>query len=301
MTAEDIRNEIHGYEEQPTHEAFRRAFERDKESLRAMGIPIEMKPVTYDAFSEHVEGYYIPKESYYLPELDLEPEEVTALRIAAEAVMGGDEAAASGLMKLSADSPMSTLAGTRVSWGADQASEQPLLVPVYNAVATRKPLRFGYTPMGGETGVRTVEPYGLVHRNGNWYVVGRDVEKDALRNFKLARFEGPPEMLEGSFEVPGDFDSGAYMAGESFEMGDAEIQTATLRFPPSLKWWAEQNLAGAPTNEADDGSAHVEVRVANPDALVSWIITLAPGIEVVHPPALRAAVIDRVQAFVGAQ
>ena len=301
MTAEDIRNEIHGYEEQPTHEAFRRAFERDKESLRSMGIPIEMKPVTFDAFSEHVEGYYIPKESYYLPELDLEPEEVTALRLAAEAIRGGDEAAVSGLMKLSVDSPMSSWSVPKVMWGVDQAAEQPLLVPVYNAVTARKPLTFTYSDARGETSERTVEPYGLLHQKGYWYVVGRDVEKDALRSFRLSRFEGPPETVEGTFEVPEDFDAAAHMTGESFEIGAAEIQTVVIRFPAPLRWWAEQNLSGAPKKIAEDGSAHVELSVANPDALITWVLTLGPGIEVMSPASFRSAVVERMQAFVGAQ
>src|SRR5688572_29113300 len=69
MTAEEVRRDIAGYD-QANFDSFRRAFERDKESLRAMGIPLETRPVSPDAFSDHVEGYIIPKERYYLPELD---------------------------------------------------------------------------------------------------------------------------------------------------------------------------------------------------------------------------------------
>ena len=297
MTAEDIRNEIHGYDEQPTHEAFRRAFERDKESLRAMGIPIEMKPVTPDPFSEHVEGYYIPKESYYLPELDLEPDEVTALRLAAEAVMGGDEAAASGLMKLSAEGPMPGWSGPRVMWGADRATEQALLAPIYNALLGRTPLKFNYSPLKGELGERTVEPYGLVYRRGNWYLVARDTAKDALRSFRLSRVDGATEPQEGTYEIPADFDAAAYLEGESFEIGDEAPSNAVVRFPAALTWWAEQNMAGAPITTRDDGSSEVEVPVSNADALVSWVLNAGPGVEVLSPPEMRAAVVHRLEAF----
>lgn len=300
MTAEDIRGEIAGYDEPATHEAFRRAFERDKESLRAMGIPIEMKPVTADAFSEHVEGYYIPKENYYLPELDLEPDEMAALRLAAEAVLGGGEAASAGLMKLSVDGSLSTWSGPRVVWGADVAAEQPLLAPVYNGVVARKPLRFVYTTAAGDTADREVEPYGLVHRRGNWYLVGRDTEKDALRAFKLARFESAPVMGEGQYEVPAGFDAAAYLAGEPFEIGDADVAGAVVRFPSSLRWWAEQNMPNASTREAEDGALDVDVPVGNPGALVSWVLSIGSGVEVLSPPQLRQAVVDHAEAFLGA-
>src|SRR5918992_1189633 len=88
LTAEEIRAEIAGYD-QETHEAFRRAFERDKEALRAMGVPLEVRPT--DPFSDQADGYFIDKSSYYLPELDLAPDELAALRLAADSVLGAKE------------------------------------------------------------------------------------------------------------------------------------------------------------------------------------------------------------------
>jgi proteasome accessory factor B len=296
MTAEDIRREIHGYDDHPTHEAFRRAFERDKESLRNMGIPIEMKPVTEDPFSEHVEGYIIPKDRYYLPELDLEPDEVAALHLAAEVVLGGSEAASAGLKKLSVDPSVSNWSTPRLVWGQDIAAEQPLLVPVYNGVLAKKPLRFVYTNNSGETAERTVEPYGLVHRRGAWYLVGRDVEKDGLRSFKLSSFESAPEMVDGHYEVPAGFDAAAYLEGEPFEIGEVAA-SALVRFPPALVWFPEQNLARATLTPQEDGSVDVEVPVANPSALASWIASLGPGVEVLGPQEMRGAVVSYVESF----
>src|ERR671916_3228940 len=100
LTAEDIRHQVAGYGG-TSLEAFRRSFERDKETLRDMGVPLEIVPT--DAFSEQADGYIIPKDKYYLPELDLEPEELAALKLAADAVMSGGDQAGAGLMKLSID------------------------------------------------------------------------------------------------------------------------------------------------------------------------------------------------------
>jgi predicted DNA-binding transcriptional regulator YafY len=288
MTADEIRTQIAGYEP-GTLEAFRRSFERDKADLRAMGIPIEVRRL--DPLTD-VEGYVIPKSLYYLPELDLEPDELTALRLAAESVLGGGEVAESGLMKLSVDAPAESWSGPRVVWGADLAAEQPALAAIYPALLERRAVAFRYRGASADevTG-REVDPYGLVHRRGNWYVVGRDRAKDAVRAFKVARIEGEPRVLEESYDVPEGFRAEEHMAGEAWEVGDTPA-TATVRFGPEVRWWAEQNHPDAPRRERPGGAIDVELQVSNVDALVSWAIGLGPGVEILEPASARAAVLE---------
>lgn len=289
LTAQEIRADIAGYD-QPNDAAFRRAFERDKEALRALGIPVET--VASDPLHEaQTDAYTIPKSSYYLPELDLEPDELAALRIAAEAVLGGD-AAQTGFRKLALDEPASLATGPRVVWGADVAAEQPLLGPLYSAVLDHRPVSFAYTPAGGtRRQPRTVEPYSLLHRRGHWYVIGRDVERDDIRSFKVSRMSGRLEMLEGSFQVPPSFDASERLSGEAWMIGADEILTVTVRFDESLRWWAEQNLPDAPAAEGPGGALDVELRVANTDALLSWIVGFGPAAEILSPPEVRARLI----------
>lgn len=293
MTADDIRREIAGYDSESL-DAFRRAFERDKADLRAMGIPIELRPI--DPLSE-VEGYVIPKSLYYLPQLDLEPDELAALRLAAESILGGGEVAESGLMKLSVDAATESWSGPRVVWGADLAAEQPALATIYPALLERKAVAFAYRSGGGsEVREREVDPYGLVHRRGNWYVVGRDRAIDEVRVFKIARIEGAPRTLEHSYEAPAGFRAEDHVAGEAWELGDAPA-TATVRFDPEVRWWAEQNHPDAPRRERPGGAVDVELQVSNVDALVAWAIGLGPGVEIVEPASARAAVLDHLAPF----
>src|SRR5918999_6199852 len=154
MTAEEIRQRIAGYD-QPNHEAFRRAFERDKEALRNMGIPLEVVPT--DPFADQADGYIIPKDKYYLPDIDLEPDELAALRIAAQAVLGAQEQAGTGLLKLLVADEGGGVGPGRVSWGADLAAEQPALGPIYSALLERAPISFEYTTANGPTTTRNVE------------------------------------------------------------------------------------------------------------------------------------------------
>ncbi|MGH2806269.1 MAG: helix-turn-helix transcriptional regulator [Actinomycetota bacterium] len=297
LTAEQIRDRIAGYD-QPNQEAFRRAFERDKDALRTMGIPLELRPT--GVMGQDVEGYIIPKEKYYLPELDLEPDELAALKLAAETVVGGSSVAESGLMKLSVDAPGTSWSGPRVVWGADVAAEQPLLGPLYEALLDRAPVTFEYETATGDASERTVEPYGLVHRSGHWYVVGRDSVRDAVRSFKVSRIK--PDVSKGSatFDIPESFDARAHLAGEPWEIGEQTATQAEVRFDPALAWWPEQNLAGLEQTTVSDGAVHVQMPVANVDAFVSWVIGFADQVEVVEPAEVREAVARQIERFVRA-
>jgi predicted DNA-binding transcriptional regulator YafY len=293
MTADEIRHEIAGYGSDSL-DAFRRAFERDKADLRAMGIPIELRPL--DALNE-VEGYVIPKSQYYLPQLDLVPDELAALKLAAESILGGGELAEAGLMKLSVDAATESWAGPRVVWGADLAAEQPPLAALYPALLERRAVTFRYRTGGGdEARPREIEPYGLVHRRGNWYVVGRDRAIDEIRVFKVARIEGVPQTLQDRYEVPDGFRAEDHIAGEAWELGDAPA-TATVRFDADVRWWAEQNHPDAPRRERPGGAVDVELQVSNVDALVSWALGLGPGVEIVEPASARAALLDDLAPF----
>ena len=84
-TREEFVREIAGYPAQP--EANRRAFERDKEILRGMGVPITMETI-----GDGTEvGYRVRPDDYCLPDLGLTADETAALRVAVSAISLGDE------------------------------------------------------------------------------------------------------------------------------------------------------------------------------------------------------------------
>ena len=293
MTAEEIREQIAGYD-QANHDAFRRAFERDKEALRTMGIPVEVVPT--DPFVDQADGYTIPKDKYYLPDLDLEADELAALQIAAQAVLGAQEQAGSGLLKLSVADGGGGIGPGRISWGADLAAEQPALGPLYSALLERRPVSFDYETVDGTTSSRRVEGYGLVHRRGNWYLVGRDIDRGEQRTFRVSRIKSAVEDIDASYEIPTDFSAEDYVAREAWETG-AEDVTAVVRFDASLRWWVEQNLRDHLQEDMDGGGVEVRIDVANADAFISWIIELGEGIEIVSPDALRASLCRRITPF----
>ena len=256
-----------------------------------MGIPLETVASGQDVMGDQPDSYIIPKERYYLPQLDLEPDEMAALRLASDAVLGGAENVAAGFAKLSVDSAPASFTRPRVVWGADVAVEQPLLGPLYAAILDRSPVTFGYRSSGGEEQQRALEPYGLVHKRGNWYVVGRDIDRDGVRAFRVSRITSGVQSRDGSYDVPEGFDAASHLGGEPYEVGSDEPTTAVVRFSPSLGWWAEQNIPNATARPRDDGSLDVEIPVGNIDALVSWVIGFGSDIEILSPDKARSALI----------
>ncbi len=296
MTAEQIREQVAGYGEEASDEAFRRAFERDKVTLRGLGIPVDV--VTTDPLAVQPDGYVIPKSRYYLPDLDLDPDELAALRIAAAAVLGSSEAAEHGWLKLALGDETGPVAAPRVVWGADLAVEQPLLATVYEAVLERRALRFEYESADGTRSERKLEPYGVVHRGGNWYVVGRDRDRDAVRSFKLARFSSDVTAISDGYEIPPSFDIQAETGLEAWELGSSG-QTAVVRFDPAMRWWAEQNLPAASTRETRDGALDVELADVNVDRLISWVLEFGPAAEILDPPEARTRLLDHLRPYLG--
>jgi proteasome accessory factor B len=190
LTADRIRDLVPGYDETPSEEAFKRAFERDKEDLRDLGIPLETG--TNSAFDEEP-GYRIARRDYALPEITLEPDEAAAVGLAARmwssAALGA--AATRALRKLEAAgvelAPLPE--GLQPRLEASGAAF-PLLA---EAVHDGRVVSFNYrTGTGAEQSRRTVEPWGVVWWHGRWYLVGHDRDRDAVRVFRISRIVGEP-------------------------------------------------------------------------------------------------------------
>ncbi len=291
MTAEEIRERIGGYD-QPTHEAFRRAFERDKESLRAMGIPLEVVPT--DPYAEQADGYIITKARYYLPQLDLEPDELTALRLASDALLGSGQDSDSGLLKLSIDSPIGVTSGPRFTWGADLAAEEPILGALYSGLIERRGVQFSYETGEGRKSFRRVEPYGIVHRRGRWYLVGRDVDREGIRSFRVSRISGDLEEVNVTYEIPEGFDAAVHVSA-ALEIQTEAPTTTVIRFDARMRWWPEQNMPSNPSTEAPEGALDVEMVVGNLEALVSWVLGFGEGLQIISPPEARDALVEHLQ------
>ena len=282
VTADDVRFTVAGYGEQ-TDDAFHRMFERDKEVLRRLGIPLERQAL--DGFEVDF-GYRVDPEKYALPDPGLTEEERFALSVAARMVrLGGGNAGLEGLNKLGGVERGVGLEPL----GADLGAESEILGDLFRAVTERRIIQFRYRDDG-----RKLRPYGLAHSRGHWYLAGDG--SDGPRVFRVDRMADLEVSDEPTaFTRPAGFDIRATMVSQPWDLGSEPKMVAKVRFDPEVAWWAARTLG---VSAVDDKPLEVDLPVSNADAFVGWILSFGASAEVVSPDELRAEIRSRVQAAV---
>ena len=276
VTAEEIRFTVAGYDTE-NDQAFRRMFERDKDLLRSMGVPLTTV--------EEDEGaaYVLPSADYEMPDPGLTEEERAALWLAHRiASLGGSALGEETLYKLGG-----TTAGAAPGVGLDLGGEQGALGTAFGAITERR--RLAFTHRGRR---RVVDPYGMLHQRGHWYLVAGT--EDGQRAFRTDRASEWAVVGEGeAFTRPDDLDLRAAVPLHPWEAGE-ESATAVIRFDEPQRWWVERQLPGVTLRDGE-GGFEVELDAANPDALISWVLEFGATAELLGPPDLRDALIRRVQ------
>jgi len=277
LTADELHQRLPGYAEDRL--AFRRSFERDKDVLREMGVPLVLEPV--DPSQPGVEGYRIPKEEYYLQDPGLDPDELAALHLAASAVQLEGAGGVEALWKLGGwvaeEGPPSTTAALP---GAVH------LGPAFAAISRKQPVTFVY-----RAEERRVDPWRLAFRNGHWYLLGRDHGRDGERNFRLDRLDSEIVPDEGAapFEIP----SAPSAPAAPWQMGDDEPVSARLLVDADHAGWAVGQVgADAMESRRKDGSVVLAVTVTNRSAFRSFALGFLDHAEVLDPPELRDELIS---------
>jgi proteasome accessory factor B len=254
-----LREGIPGYGESASDDAFERMFERDKDELRQMGIPVD---TVVNAQGE-VEGYLIDHEAYAMPAVALTPSELAVLglagRVWTEAALTVHAGAA--LRKIEAttgdrwDPPM--LVAGRPGTGEEA------LPALWEAIRSRSVVSFDYLARGRDSSeARTVEPWATVHRDGAWYLVGLSRERAAGRVFRLSRISGPIRLLSEISEPPSRAEVEALVAG----IADPPARgTAQARLP-------DRGAARLRESARDRGDGTWDVDYVDEQTLVAEVI-----------------------------
>jgi len=280
VSADEIRLTVAGYDQQ-NDEAFRRMFERDKDLLRNMGIPLELRPT--DAWEVEF-GYVVPRDQYELADPGLTDEERAALWLSAQIVrLGGQPSGPEALLKLGGGA----MSGAGEPLAADLGQSAASLAVVFQAITERRVLKFSYRDRA-----RQVYPYGLLHRRGHWYLIAS--EDGAIRAYRVDR--GSKYLAQGStqaFERPTGFRLRDALPSLPWQAGEEDLE-AVVRFDAEVAWWARRQLA-EPAAEQPDGGLEARIRVANPAALVGWLLAFEDHAEIISPDALRSQLIELVR------
>ena len=298
LSVQEIREAVPGYE-QDTEESFRRMFERDKDELRELGIPLETG--TDSAAHDDEPGYRIARRDYELPEITLAPDEAAALGLAARLWQSAPLAGATGsaLLKLKAagvDSPRAP-AALEPRVGANEPAFAACLAAVRDGRALTFTHRSGtHRSSGAPPQVRHVEPWGVVSWRGRWYVVGHDVDRAAPRVFRLSRIMGAVTITgePGSVVPPVDVDLRGAVARTAV---DEPRVTARVTLRPGAGWELRRAATASEPDPDRDGWTLVDVGFSDPSRFADRVTGYGADAVVLAPAEARDAVIARLQGL----
>ena len=304
VTALEIRRDVEGYSGM-NEDAFARRFYADRAELESLGIHLTVeRPI--DGVAEQ-ENYSLRPENFHLPPIAFTDEELASLQFALT-LLDGEFAYAEplrlALQQISWGRPsplrapdQRTLAlGITGSAGGHELSQR--LAKIETAIFRHKTVTFDYYTMErDETGPRKVDPYHLLFQGGQFYLLGRSHERNALRVFRLSRIRGKvayASKAEHDFKRPADFDPRAYANRAEWQYGEEAGDGDGLGLGP-------HRLAGrAPLRALRDdrggrsGGVHFHTSYASARQLASWVLSLGEHANVVDPPELVEAVDERI-------
>ncbi len=296
-----IREVIEAYRE-AGDDAFEKMFERDKEELRSLGIPLEVGFL--DRAFDDEPGYRIERSAFELPDIDLEADEAAVVGLAARVWQHAGLAAATSdaLVKLKA-------AGVSVDRTAldivqpQLNADEPAFEALWEATRTRTPVSFDYRASSSPTSsTRHLRPWGVVSYRGRWYVVGHDVDRDGTRLFRVSRVQGEVRTAgrPGSYDVPEGTDIRSIT--ERLAPAPAD-RSAVLRIRPGAGHGLRRRGRAAPgpaegvTGEAGavslgtDGWDRFEVDFSSADMLAEEVLGYGADVVVESPPEVRDLVV----------
>ncbi|MGZ4500043.1 MAG: helix-turn-helix transcriptional regulator [Nocardioidaceae bacterium] len=298
VTKERLREVVEQYREAGSTEAFEKMFERDKEELRSLGIPIEVGHL--DRGFEDEPGYRIVRSAFELPEIDLEADEAAVIGLAARVWQHAGLAAqtSDALVKLKA-------AGVSVDREAlnvvqpQLAAEEPTFEAFWDATQSRTPVRFDYRTMTGTAvGTRHLQPWGVVSYRARWYVVGLDTDRGAPRLFRLSRVQGDVERAgrAGSFQVPEGTDIRSLTQSLAPPAADRVAQVLA-RADSAHGLRRHSRVVDGP--DVPDGWERLETRYARTDGLADEILGYGADVVVEGPDDVRDIVVRRLRELTG--
>jgi proteasome accessory factor BC len=305
VTALEIRRDVEGYSGM-NEDAFARRFYADRAELESLGIHLTVdKPV--EGVAEQ-ENYSLRPENFHLPPIAFTDAELASLQFALS-LLDGEFAYAEplrlALQQLSWGRPsplrapdQRTLAlGVTGSAGGHELSAR--LAKVETAIFRNKTITFDYYTMErDETGARKVDPYHLLFQGGQFYLLGRAHERDALRVFRLSRMRGKVAFAtkaEHDFKRPEGFDPRSYANRAVWQYGEV-VGTARVAVDERIAWQVERHFGRfGRVERQEDGGLVLETDYASERQLASWVLGLREHARVLDPPSLAQVVRDRAE------
>ena len=311
VSALEIKREVEGYSSM-NDDAFARRFYADRAELDSLGISLQVeKPA--EGFFE-AELYALPPENYYLPPIEFTDGELAALRTALVLLDG----------KFAYAEPL-RLALQQVSWGRpsplEESDSTPIdvklapsgggrelsqrLAKIETAISRRKTIEFSYYSMQrDQVSDRKVDPYHLVFRSGQFYLIAHSHERDEVRVFRLSRIRAKVSYAtkaEHDFTPPEDFDRRDYASRADWQMGEID-GTGRVFLRERIAWLVERDFGGygelrkATKQDGVRGRGAIyETEYASPRQLISWVLGWRENAQLLEPKDLASEAAERLE------
>jgi predicted DNA-binding transcriptional regulator YafY len=309
VSALEIKQEVEGYSSM-NDDAFARRFYADRAELESLGISLQVEKPGEGFFE--AELYALPPENYYLPAIEFTDNELAAMRTAL-ALLDGRFAYAEplrlALQQVSWGRPSPLIDGESppvevsmtASAGGRELSQR--LSKIETAISRRKTVQFDYyTMQRDEVSARKVDPYHLVYRGGQFYLIGHSHERDAVRVFRLSRIRGKVSYAtkaEHDFPPPEDFDRRDYASRSDWQMGEV-TDVAKIFLRERIAWLVERDFGSygeiRPARKGDGAPARgaiFETGYASSRQLISWVLSWRHNAIVLGPGELAKEAAER--------
>jgi len=302
LTARDIKSNVEGYQEM-SDEAFARRFYSDRAELVALGVPLDSQR---DEFTGE-ELYTLRSERYFLPELELDDEELAALQTCFY-LLEGRFAYAEPLRLALQNLALGRSAGSLAALPTGTAVRALVRDPDYSpelqgrlgklegAISKQRTVKFRYWSIyRDDEQERTLNPYALLPENGSWYVIGHDLDRNDIRTFRVSRIRSDIRFAtrrERDFKLPQEFDVEDYRGRAEWQFGDL-IGEARIEVAPDTAWWVERAYGG----ERNDVDGEVfTTRYASSALLARWVLRQDGRAIPLEPSELRRLVVEGARA-----
>ncbi len=294
LTKTEILSTVQGYRQRYSRTGdnanLERQFERDKDDIRELGIPLETIESPGAAGNNQTLRYRIPKGAYDLPaDVTFSAEETTLLNLAAMVWREGSLSAESrrALLKLrslgvAAEDPV-------LGYAPRVRVREAAFEPLRTALDRHHLVEFDYLKPGEHSARhRVVAPIALIQHRGRWLLHGEDRNAHGTRNFLLRRIVGPVAVTSRSY---------APFPPEATATAQRELEriwterTAEVLVEPGSD--AETRLAKR-RDTSREGDRLV-LHYTDAELLAEELASYGPEVLVLAPESLREAVRDRLE------
>lgn len=298
LTKNEILSTVQGYRQRYSasgdNSALERQFERDKDDIRDLGVPLETIEAPGEAGNNQNLRYRIPRGEYELPEdVRFTPEETALLGLAAmvwrEGSLSGESRRALVKLRSLGVATTESVLGYAPRLRARDAAFEPLT----DALTRRVRVKFSYLKPGDvEPRLRDVAPLALVQHDGRWHLFADEEGGGEPKTFLLRRIVSPVALTPVAVvPPPGDQTARALDGLEALW----QARVAHVDVEPGTD--AAARLAHRRgTERLPSGS--LEIHYTDENILADELAAFGPEVVVRAPDSLRAAVRSRLQRTV---